>query len=163
MILLSNKIAVGHCVIINHVEQPCGKLLSVITSFDKDTVTTKYLNADKTFNPYKKGCTNRISEVTPIGLFGVEVFVNLKTEEYCCQKTPFTESIAKYHDGKIRPWQEHGGAHVYKANAKVLKIATKALKQEKLEDAGWKFGTVSDFLKLTREDEEKIAIKLKAN
>ncbi len=158
MIIPSNEIYLGNCVIINHVEQPCAKLLSVVTSFDEHTVTTNYLNADKLFNSYnKKGCTNNKVDVTPVSLFGVQVEVDLETNEYWC--TPVEKTTAKYHDGDLRSWQEHG-IRRYTFRPKILKIAIKAMK---LKEAGWKFGTVSDFLKLTREDEEKIAIKLKAN
>jgi hypothetical protein len=157
MILLSNEITLGNCVIINHIEQPCAKLLAVIISFDEETVTTNYLNADKVFNSYnKKGCVNRRNEVTPVSLFGVQVVVDLEMNEYWCD--PVGETTAKYHDGELRLWQEHGVKR-YKFRPKILKIATKAMK---LKDAGWKFGTVSEFLQLTDEDERQIALKLTA-
>jgi hypothetical protein len=144
MILLSSEIAVGHCVIINHVEQPCAKLLAVITSFDENTVTTNYLNADKSFNSYNKvGCANRKSEVTPVGLFGVQVMVDLEKNEYSCQF--IADSIAEYHDGRIRKWQDYNNC-LYQFRPKVLKIAAKAVKRKALEDAGWKFGDAADFL-----------------
>lgn len=120
--LLSSDIDVGHCVIVNDVEQPCGKLVSVVVSVAGDKVVTKYLNADQQLTSYnKKGVTNRRETVTPIGSFGVEVRVN-EHNVYWCE--PISESKATYADGERRPWQERGGIGKYTARPDVLRVAT---------------------------------------
>lgn len=98
-----DQVKVGHCVIINDVEQPCAKMACVIVGIDGDNVTTKYLNADRVFSSYnKKGCLHHRSQITPIGWFGAEVVCG--GGKYHCNK--IRESVAKYRDGRPREWQE---------------------------------------------------------
>lgn len=123
--LPADKIAVGHCAIINHVEQPCGRLLAVIVAIEGESVRTKYLNAERDLSSYnKRGCVNPIDLVTPAGHFGVEVRTDKDGAEtfYWCE--PVGESIATYRDGSIRPWQEHGWSGQYVARPDVLRLAT---------------------------------------
>ena len=116
-----DEVAVGHCVIINDVEQPCGRLVSVVVAVDGDVVVTKYLNADPVLTPYNKtGVANRRETVTPCGHFGVSVVVN-SDGQYLCE--PVAESRATYSDGDLRPWQEYGPARWFDARADVLSLA----------------------------------------
>ena len=120
--LLSSDIDVGHCVIVNDVEQPCGKLVAVVVAVDGDKVITKYLNADQQLTSYnKRGVTNRRETVTPCGSFGVEVRFEKSTGYYWCE--PIREPKSTYPDGKIRPWQERGGIGTYLARPDVLQVA----------------------------------------
>lgn len=127
--LPSSEIAVGHCAIINHVDQPCGRLLAIIVAVEGERVRTKYLNAERHLSSFnKRGCVNPIETVTPVGHFGVEV----QTEHdgvstlYWCE--PVGESRATYCNGDIRPWQERGLRVRYFARLDVLAWALLALK-----------------------------------
>jgi len=125
-VLLSSDIAVGHCIDVNQVEQPCGRLLAIITAIEGDLVRWKYLNSESDLTSYNRGagCWSYRWEVTPIGDFGVEV----RTEQsdgglvYWCE--PVADSKAKYKDGMSRPWQERGWRGRYVARPDVLRVAT---------------------------------------
>lgn len=102
--LPASEIAVGHCVIINDVECPEGRMVSVVTNVDGDMVTTKYLNARKEFDKYNRfGVGSQKGTVTPVGWFGVGVCVT-SDGKYWCEEVG--ESSAEYRDGKRRYWQE---------------------------------------------------------
>ena len=122
--LPASEIAVGHCAIINHVEQPCGRLLAVIIAVEGESVRTKYLNAERGLSSFnKRGCVNPIETVTPVGHFGVEVRTARDGGEtfYWCE--PVGESRATYCNGDTRPWQEHGWSGQYVARPDVLRLA----------------------------------------
>jgi hypothetical protein len=124
------EIAVGHCVIVNHIEQPCGRLLAVITAIEGDTVRCKYLNAESDLSAYNKrgGMSPGCDMVTPVGWFGVEVRCERSNESgevlYSCVR--LKSSIAKYRDGKVRSWQEHGYPNRYVARQDILRVAIQA-------------------------------------
>lgn len=102
--LPASKIAVGHCVIINDIECPEGRMVSVVTDVEGDVVTTKYLNSRKEFDKYNRfGVGSQKGTVTPVGWFGVAVCVD-PAGNYWCENVG--ESSAKYKDGKRRCWQE---------------------------------------------------------
>ena len=104
--LQSSQIAVGHCVIVNHIERPSGEMVAVIVGVENDKIKSKYLNADKKFSYYNKhdGMTNLREAVTPISDFGVQIHVD-EQNNYWCEQTG--ESTATYKDGKIRKWQDY--------------------------------------------------------
>jgi len=124
------EIAVGHCVIVNHIEQPCGRLLAVITAIEGDTVRCKYLNAESDLSAYNKrgGMSPGCKMVTPAGWFGVEVRCERSSASgevlYSCVRISI--SRATYQDGKIRSWQEYGRLNRYVARHDVLKLAIEA-------------------------------------
>jgi len=125
-VLLSSDIAVGHCINVNQVEQPCGRLLAIITAIEGDLVRWKYLNSESDLTSHNRGsgCWSYRWEVTPFADFGVEV----RTEQsdgdlvYWCE--PIAESRAKYKDGQPRAWQERGWRGRYVARPDVLRVAT---------------------------------------
>ena len=98
---------VGSAVILNDVEQPSGRMVCVITAIQGDKVCAKYLNANEQFDSYnKRGLKGNLRDVTPIGVFGVELNVDEHNRYECKQ---IVESNAKYPDGDNRPWQEGKG------------------------------------------------------
>ena len=104
--LLASTVAIGHCVILNEVEQPCARQVGVVVGIEGGLVRTKYLCADPVLTPYnKKGCLNCLASVTPLADFGVEIRVD--GDVYWCEVVG--ESRAIYADGGRRPWQEYGG------------------------------------------------------
>lgn len=104
--LLASAVALGHCVILNEVEQPCARQVGVVVGIEGDFVRTKYLCADSLFTSYnKKGCLNPRASVTPLADFGVELRVD--GDVYWCEVVG--ESRATYADGERRRWQEYGG------------------------------------------------------
>lgn len=106
--LLASHIEVGHCVILNPVERPCGRLVAVIVSIDGIEATCHYLNADRSLDPFnRRGMVVNLEfhEMTPVERFGVHVVYNLKTGNYFCRKYS-EQSFAPYGDGSTRQWQE---------------------------------------------------------
>ena len=122
--LPASEVAVGHCVIINHVEQPCGRLLAVVVAIEGELARVKYLNVESDLTSYNvHGCLSSLEEVTPANWFGVEVRIELADDGdvvYWCE--PVGESRAKYHDGQTRLWQERGWRGRYVARPNVLKL-----------------------------------------
>lgn len=125
IILPSNNIEIGHCVILNDVEKPCGELVAVIVAIDNETAHCKYLNADPRLNPYNKKhgmailLKNGLHNLTPINKFGIQVCYNSKMKKYYCERVG--ESIATYSDGKLRQWQENIPIF-YPARSEIIKI-----------------------------------------
>lgn len=110
--LAASEVAVGHCVIINHVEQPYGRLVAVVVGIEGDKVRTKYLSNLPELREYNvNGCVNNIDEVTPVGLFGVAVM--RYGAHFKCVRVG--ESTALYADGLVRPWQDGGVEFTYAA------------------------------------------------
>lgn len=103
--LNATELKVGCCIIMNDVEQPCAKLIAVVTEIDVDSVVAKYLSGAKELKPYRKGCLNQIENVTPVGRFGVSV--KYGDGQYWCEVVG--ESTATYRDGKPRQWQDRQG------------------------------------------------------
>lgn len=101
-LLPSNDMAVGNCVIVNTYDQPCGKLVAIITAVSGDCFFVKYLNADPALDYYNKNDGMRVSRPTLVGSFGVEVRYYDGT--YWCVRVG--DSRATYEDGKRREWQE---------------------------------------------------------
>lgn len=124
-LLPCSYLLVGHCVIVNDLEKPGGKLVSVIVAVDADKIHTKYLNADPSLTQYNRsGVSSRRETVTPCGHFGVEVRIN-KDGIYWC--APVSESRATYEDGTPRSWQERVFIGTYSARSDVLAVSRAAL------------------------------------
>lgn len=125
--LLSNDIAVGHCVILNDVEQPCGRLVAVIMAIEGNTAFCNYLCADKDLSSHNKklgmaiAIDGGIHNMTPVSKFGIEVKFCPQVGTYCCERVG--DSIATYRDGKTRKWQENVPLQ-YAARREVAKVAT---------------------------------------
>lgn len=106
----SRAFRVGDCVILNHVEQPCSKLICVVVKDDGEFYHCKYLNADKMLDSYNKPpMKNRLPRATKVEDFGVEIKAH--DGKYWCEKVG--ESKATYADGKPRQWQEWNGPIKY--------------------------------------------------
>jgi len=122
--LLASEIAVGHCVILNDVEKPYGRLIAVIMEIQNDIAFCKYLCSDPQLDIYNKkrgmmiGITGGIHSMTPVAKFGVKVCFN--KWQYWCEKVG--ESTATYRDGRPRQWQENV-AYNYQYRLEVLKKA----------------------------------------
>lgn len=107
---------VGDCVILNHCEQPCGKLVCVVVDDDGDFYHCQYLNADPAFDSYNDPpMRNRLDRATKIETFGV--VIRAANGEYWCEQRG--DSRATYADGKTRPWQEYGGPLKYRTRPKL--------------------------------------------
>lgn len=99
--LAADKLELGHCVIINDCDQPCAKLLAVVTEVREDKVVAQYLTKDVSM---KQCWSSNPKHVTPANWFGVRVLVT--SAGVCCLNGG--ESKATYPDGKARKWQEYG-------------------------------------------------------
>lgn len=126
-VLLSSDIAVGHCVILNDAEQPCGRLVAVIMAIEGNTAYCNYLNADPQLSSYNKKLgmavqiEGGIHNMTPVGKFGVEVDYYPQVGTYCCERVG--DTVATYRDGRPRKWQENVPVQ-YTARREVAKVAT---------------------------------------
>lgn len=121
-VLLSDRVARGHCVIINHCEQPCGKLVAVVTDMEVGKVTAKYLCRDLEM----KTCWNSRSYlVTPVNCFGMRIHV--ANGVYWAERDETLPISASYADGDLRRWQEYGGPLRWVARPRVLAVALGAL------------------------------------
>jgi len=70
----TRKFRVGDFVILNEVEQPCGKLIVVVISDDGEQYECQYLNADPMLDPYNTPpMKNRLSVATKVEDFGVVI------------------------------------------------------------------------------------------
>jgi len=130
--LPASEIAVGHCVNLNDCEQPCGKLIAVITQIDDVFVRCKYLNADRNLSSYNAlggmiaQLSGGIHRLTPIGLFGVRVMYQEGDEPfYWCEQVS-SVSNATYRDGSPRQWQEFRPME-FNARLDVVKYCLKAI------------------------------------
>ena len=114
--LPAEEIAVGHCVILNDAEQPCGRLVAVITAIEGDVAWCKYLNRNQAMNEFNHGRGMKIERdssihnLTPVGKFSVDVWLDAKGRYWCEQ---FQPSEATYRDGKPRAWQGNNGVMYY--------------------------------------------------
>jgi hypothetical protein len=126
-VFLSSDIAVGHCVILNDVEQPCGRLVAVIMSIEGNTAFCNYLCADRDLSSYNKQLgmaiqvEGGIHNMTPVSKFGVEVHYYPQVGTYGCERVG--DSVATYRDGKPRRWQENVPVQ-YTARREVANVAT---------------------------------------
>jgi len=108
----SRAFSVGDLVILNDVEQPCGRMVCIVTSNANDLgfYSVQYLNADRTFDAYcKPPMQNRLLRATRVEEFGV-VLRNDGTHYWCEQ---VGNSSATYPDGNPRSWQEWSGPIKY--------------------------------------------------
>ena len=107
-LLPSSEIAVGHCVILNDIEQPYGRLIAVIMEMQGNIAFCNYLNADSRLSSFNKKLGMIVNpeewNTTPVSKFGVEVSYCPEDGSYCCNR--IGESVATYQDGKPRQWQE---------------------------------------------------------
>jgi hypothetical protein len=116
----SRAFKVGDLVILNDVEQPCGRMVCVVTGTcvgGFDYYHVQYLNADSTFDSYcKPPMQNMLKRATRLEDFGV-VFRNDGTHYWCEQ---IGNSSATYPDGEPRKWQEFGGPIKYTIRSSAL-------------------------------------------
>lgn len=110
----------GLCVIVNHFDQPCGKLLAIVVDVDGQDVLCCYVNADPALDGYQTPPMRFPSEiVTHVCDFGVDVETDTEGHYWCEQRG---ESIATYTDGTTRPWQEHGQPIKYRGRPDLMKL-----------------------------------------
>lgn len=116
----SREIKLGAAIIVSDYEQPCGRLVAIVTGVDSGKVFSKYLNADPELDSYvKRGVTSILGIATPIGDFGVQLQIDQEGRYRCVQ---VRESEAKYRDGKPRQWQERTGPYVYSSRRTVAAL-----------------------------------------
>lgn len=127
VLLPAERVEVGNCVIVNQYDQPCGKLIAVVTEKTDAYVKCQYLNNDKSLSTYNKDGgieipSHLFSQITPVFLFGVTIqLVENETDAmYYCEQT--SVSKAQYSDGESRKWQEYGGIHEYTARPELLEL-----------------------------------------
>ena len=95
---------IGDCVNLNHVEQPCGKLVAVVVGIVGDCLLCQYLNAEEELDQYNEPPMRSPKEgTTKLSEFGV--VIKGDGSDYWCEQE--TESKAKYADGQPREWQDH--------------------------------------------------------
>lgn len=115
------RLRVGELVILNDMEQPCGKLVAVITAASEagDLHQWKYINADPQLDSYNEqpGFID-MSPATRLEDFGVVIHAH-NTEYWCEQRY---ESKATYKDGKPRAWQERGEPTKYTTRPELTDI-----------------------------------------
>jgi hypothetical protein len=136
IILLSSEIAVGHCVILNDYEQPCGKYIVVIIKIENGIAHCKYLNSIDVLDQFNDGGMKILldcgmHQMTPVSKFGVEVHYDTFTNRYTCERV--RESIATYDDNTHREWQEHE-TYCHLARYDVIDIAIKAARSYQTEN-----------------------------
>lgn len=127
------ELSVGHCVILNDFEKPCGKLVTVVVEIIGKFAYLKYLNAEKELSSYNTGkgigvriIDNKLHNITPLEKFGVVACYNPETKLYYCKKV--SESVATYKNGEPRQWQE-SEPYRYKARPTVVKFCLSPTKQ----------------------------------
>jgi hypothetical protein len=98
---------VGDTVILNDVDQPCGKMVAVIVKDDGKDYHCEYLNADARFDKYNIPPMRfgRLNYATKLEDFGVKLCA--ADGKYWCE--PVSISVARYPDGSPRNWQEFDG------------------------------------------------------
>lgn len=102
----SRTFRVGDCIILNDAEQPCARMIVVVTADDGTQYECQYLNADPAFDSYCKPPMNSsLSRATKVEDFGV--VIRAHAGQYWCEQRE--ESKATYSDGKPRKWQEYDG------------------------------------------------------
>lgn len=121
--LPASAVAVGHCVIMNDVEQPCTKMVVVLTSVKGDRVTGRYLAQAINFGE----CSGPVSRVTPVNAFGMRVM--LSGGAYKCEPDESLGRSAVYPDGDPRKWQDHCEPYWRAAVDKWARVAIKASEQ----------------------------------
>lgn len=122
--LLGSEVSLGHCVIMNDVDQPCAKLVAVVTRIEGGVVYGRYLFKDLA-NSFKREARDAIERVTPIEWFGYRVFY--AHPSYRCLADPCLPHIAKYPDGDARRWQDRSGVELWSASAESAQIAIDAV------------------------------------
>ena len=111
---------VGDCIILNDVEQPCGRMVCVVTGSNDNEdgfYSVQYMNADSVFDCYcKPPMRNRLNRATKLECFGVA----LRTDgtRYWCEQ--IGDSSASYPDGQPRKWQEWHGPIKYVMRSSVF-------------------------------------------
>lgn len=112
VLLQGSAIEVGHCIILNDIEQPCGRLIAVVVDKTDDSVYCKYLSSDLCLDQFNKSkgmniaINSGLHIMTPVEHFGVRIVCEKGPEpKYWCEKV--RSSYAKYPDGTDRQWQEY--------------------------------------------------------
>lgn len=94
---------IGDLVVVNDIDQPCGRLVAVVVGIAGDQLKCSYLNAASEFDWWEKNpLTTGIEYATHLKDFGCVLMTD--SEKYVVKK--IGESRATYADGSHRPWQE---------------------------------------------------------
>lgn len=108
----SRAFVVGDTIIVNDVEQPCGKFVAVVVAINQHMLKWCYLKDDPTLEQFD-GSWAFMDEATLTQDFGVQICNDLDGYYWLEQKQA---SKAKYPDGEPRRWQEyHPEKHKYRA------------------------------------------------
>jgi len=99
-------LVVGMPVIANHTEQPCTKLVAVITGYSgTGHAKLRYLS---TWEPLtRKVFADEPQQVTPLSAFGVAIELSDGDDkQFRCVEIPGADCTAVYRDGRPRWWQQ---------------------------------------------------------
>ena len=121
--LMGSEVSPGHCVIISDVDQPCAKLVAVVTRIEDSLVYARYLQKDVA-NSFRREACDAIERVTPVEWFGYRVFY--AHPAYRCLADPALPHLAKYPDGYSRRWQDRSGVELWSADSDSAQIAIDA-------------------------------------
>jgi len=103
--LKADEVKVGHCIIINHFDQPCTRLVAVVKDVKLEMVVANYLSDDLMC----RSCWSaRPSDIMPVNRFGVRVFLH-DDGDYSCLRDTMMDVTAVYPDGVKRQWQKRTG------------------------------------------------------
>jgi hypothetical protein len=104
LVLPYGRLETGMPVIVNHTDQPCTRLVAVITGFSESgNPVMRYLNSSLDHPTMEMG----IDSVTPLEAFGVAIELDEANGLYRCVEVPGAPKSAVYRDGEPRKWQQY--------------------------------------------------------
>ena len=106
---MSKDFRIGDLVIVNELDQPCGRLVAVVTGLSVDSTRSmllcEYLNSDRAFDEWsKKPLKANVKFATHISDFGCVLLTD--GSKYLVSQVG--DSVARYTDGQLRRWQDAG-------------------------------------------------------
>lgn len=97
------RLETGMPVIVNHTDQPCTRLVAVITGFsERRNPVMQYLNAQLDHSAMEMD----FDSVTSLEAFGVALSVDANLGVYGAVEVPGAPCVATYQNGKPRYWQQ---------------------------------------------------------
>lgn len=113
-------LAVGMPVIANHTEQPCTKLVAVVTCYSgTGHAKLRYLSSWEPLT--RKPFGDEAARMTPLSAFGFAIELDEDGKQFRCVEIPGSPHTAIYRDGRPRQWQQRG-QEWWPYRAEVLKM-----------------------------------------